>query len=291
MAGRNYPIPGGTRSRRSRPPAFTSWPPTCAATARARRRLRSPPTRSSTSSATWSAWSQALGETKAIVVGHDWGAPVAWHAALFRPDIFTAVAGLSVPPPFRGRGKPLELLRQGGITNFYWQYFQAPGVAEAEFEHDVARTMRIVLGGRGTCRSERRDVRAGGQGLSRPCHRRGAAAGVAERGRSRLFHRSFPQVRLPRRAELVSQPRPQLGADRALAGRADPPALALHRRRAGCRHHRPDRRQARQRAGARAAQSDAKADHRGRRPLGAAGAARRGQRRADQVPARSGCAR
>ncbi|MFL6809605.1 MAG: alpha/beta fold hydrolase, partial [Bradyrhizobium canariense] len=72
---------------------------------------------------------QALGETKAIVVGHDWGAPVAWHAALFRPDIFTAVAGLSVPPPFRGRGKPLDLLRQGGITNFYWQYFQAPGVA------------------------------------------------------------------------------------------------------------------------------------------------------------------
>ncbi|MGY3082101.1 pimeloyl-ACP methyl ester carboxylesterase [Bradyrhizobium sp. LM6.10] len=92
---------------------------------------------------------QALGESKAMVVGHDWGAPVAWHAALFRPDIFTAVAGLSVPPPFRGRGKPLDLLRQGGVTNFYWQYFQAPGVAEAEFEHDVARTMRVVLGGRG----------------------------------------------------------------------------------------------------------------------------------------------
>ena len=92
---------------------------------------------------------QALGEKKAMVVGHDWGAPVAWHAALFRRDIFTAVAGLSVPPPFRGRGKPLDLLRQGGVTNFYWQYFQTPGVAEAEFEQDVARTMRIVLGGRG----------------------------------------------------------------------------------------------------------------------------------------------
>lgn len=92
---------------------------------------------------------QALGEKTAMVVGHDWGAPVAWHAALFRPDIFTAVAGLSVPPPLRGRGKPLDLLRQNGITNFYWQYFQAPGVAEAELERDVARTMRIVLGGRG----------------------------------------------------------------------------------------------------------------------------------------------
>lgn len=91
---------------------------------------------------------QALGVSKAMVVGHDWGAPVAWHAALFRPDIFTAVAGLSVPPPFRGRGRPLDLLRKGGITNFYWQYFQIPGVAEAEFEHDVARTMRIILGGR-----------------------------------------------------------------------------------------------------------------------------------------------
>jgi pimeloyl-ACP methyl ester carboxylesterase len=91
----------------------------------------------------------ALGEEQAIVIGHDWGAPVAWHAALFRPDIFTAVAGLSVPPPFRGRGKPLDLLRQNGITNFYWQYFQKPGVAEAELERDVAHTMRIVLGGRG----------------------------------------------------------------------------------------------------------------------------------------------
>lgn len=88
----------------------------------------------------------ALGEKQAAIVGHDWGAPVAWHAALFRPDIFTKVAGLSVPPPFRGRGRPLETLRESGITNFYWQYFQPPGVAEAEFERDVANTMRLVLG-------------------------------------------------------------------------------------------------------------------------------------------------
>jgi len=90
----------------------------------------------------------ALGEKQAVVVGHDWGAPVAWHCAMFRPDIFTRVAGLSVPPPVRGRGRPLETLRQSGITNFYWQYFQPPGVAEAEFERDVAHTMRTVLAGR-----------------------------------------------------------------------------------------------------------------------------------------------
>ena len=54
----------------------------------------------------------ALGKKQAVIIGHDWGAPVAWHAALFRPDVFTAVAGLSVPPPFRGRGRPLDSLRE-----------------------------------------------------------------------------------------------------------------------------------------------------------------------------------
>jgi pimeloyl-ACP methyl ester carboxylesterase len=88
----------------------------------------------------------ALGKKRAIIVGHDWGAPVAWHAALFRPDVFSAVAGMSVPPPFRGRGRPLDTLRESGITNFYWQYFQTPGVAEREFERDVDVTMRTLLG-------------------------------------------------------------------------------------------------------------------------------------------------
>jgi pimeloyl-ACP methyl ester carboxylesterase len=88
----------------------------------------------------------ALGEKQAVIVGHDWGAPVAWHAAMFRPDVFTAVAGLSVPPPFRGRGRPLDMLRENGITNFYWQYFQTPGIAEAEFERDVALSMRSLPG-------------------------------------------------------------------------------------------------------------------------------------------------
>ena len=39
----------------------------------------------------------ALGHETAVIAGHDWGAPVAWHAALLRPDRFRAVIGLSVP--------------------------------------------------------------------------------------------------------------------------------------------------------------------------------------------------
>ena len=91
----------------------------------------------------------ALGETRAAIVGHDWGAPVAWHAAMFRPDIFPVVAALSVPLSRRARGKPLEALKAAGITWFYWHYFQEPGVAEAEFEADIDRFMRLVTYGRG----------------------------------------------------------------------------------------------------------------------------------------------
>ena len=49
----------------------------------------------------------ALGEKQAVIVGHDWGAPVAWHAAMFRPDVFTKVAG-SAFATSRGSGLPLE---------------------------------------------------------------------------------------------------------------------------------------------------------------------------------------
>ena len=226
----------------------------------------------------------ALGEKQAVIVGHDWGAPVAWHAAMFRPDIFTKVAGLSVPPPSRGRGLPLETLRNNGITNFYWQYFQPPGVAEAEFERDVAATMRIVLGGRGFSDPAAHQYVQEGKGFlagadpNRPLPNWLTEADLA------YFRRRLPAVRLPRRAELVSQHRPQLGTDRAMAGRADPPAFPVHRGIEGWRHHRADRRQDGQRDGARAAEFAAEAHSRRGRPLDPAGAARRGQRRPDRVP-------
>ena len=89
----------------------------------------------------------ALGESEAIIIGHDWGAPVAWTAAMMRPDLFRAVVGMSVPHRPRAADLPLKLLRQAGLDNFYWIYFQTPGVAEGEFERDVSQTMRKLLCG------------------------------------------------------------------------------------------------------------------------------------------------
>jgi len=85
-----------------------------------------------------------LGEREAVVVGHDWGAPVAWTSALLRPDLFRAVVGMSVPFSPPARVDLLSALEKVGVTNFYMQYFQAPGVAEAEFERDVEASIRRV---------------------------------------------------------------------------------------------------------------------------------------------------
>jgi len=88
----------------------------------------------------------ALGERTAVVVGHDWGAPIAWHCALLYPERFPAVVALSVPYIPRASAPPTQLLKQVfADTFFYILYFQEPGVAEAELETDVRRTMRVLL--------------------------------------------------------------------------------------------------------------------------------------------------
>jgi pimeloyl-ACP methyl ester carboxylesterase len=88
----------------------------------------------------------ALGEKTAVVVGHDWGAPIAWHCALLYPDRFPAVAALSVPHMPRGPAPPLQLMkRMFPNTFFYILYFQEPGVAEEELEADVRKSMRFLL--------------------------------------------------------------------------------------------------------------------------------------------------
>ena len=88
----------------------------------------------------------ALGEEQAVVVGHDWGAPVAWHCALLHPERFRAVAALSVPYVGRSPVPPLEMFRMmAGENFFYILYFQEPGVAEHELEADVRAAMRRFL--------------------------------------------------------------------------------------------------------------------------------------------------
>jgi len=81
------------------------------------------------------------GLEKAAIVGHDWGANVAWHFALMHPERTACVAGLSVPLVPRSPAPPLPIMREHLGEDFYIVWFQEPGVAEAALERDVRRTL------------------------------------------------------------------------------------------------------------------------------------------------------
>jgi pimeloyl-ACP methyl ester carboxylesterase len=85
------------------------------------------------------------GAERGVVVGHDWGAFVAWHMAQLHPDRVRAVVGVSVPYT-AWPAPPTELMRaMFGDRFFYILYFQEVGPAERELEADVPHTMRTVL--------------------------------------------------------------------------------------------------------------------------------------------------
>lgn len=84
-----------------------------------------------------------LGGGKAILFGHDWGAPIVWNTALRYPDKVTAVAGLSVPYIPRGAMAFIDVAKAAYKDRFFYQlYFQDEGVAEAEFEGDIPVGLR-----------------------------------------------------------------------------------------------------------------------------------------------------
>jgi pimeloyl-ACP methyl ester carboxylesterase len=103
----------------------------------------------------------ALGERQAAVIGHDWGAAVAWTCALLRPDIFKAVALLSVPylADLWGGPAPTAVMKQLLTAGqmFYQLYFQEPGRADRELAQNPRDSLlRLFVGAGGGIPPERR---------------------------------------------------------------------------------------------------------------------------------------
>ena len=90
---------------------------------------------------------EALGEQSAVLIGHDWGAPIVWNTAVMKPEHVDAVVGMSVPHLGRNGPVPPTQLMSAVYRDrfFYMLYFQEPGVAEAEFETDVRGALAKIL--------------------------------------------------------------------------------------------------------------------------------------------------
>ncbi|KAI4374345.1 hypothetical protein MLD38_012352 [Melastoma candidum] len=89
----------------------------------------------------------AVGVERVFLVGHDWGALVAWSLCLFRPDRVAALVNTSVAFLPRDPGmKPVEGFRKMLGDDFYICKFQVPGEAEADFaKADIRKLIKVFL--------------------------------------------------------------------------------------------------------------------------------------------------
>jgi pimeloyl-ACP methyl ester carboxylesterase len=88
----------------------------------------------------------AVGETSAVIVGHDLGAWVAQAAAMLRPDLFRGLVMLNTPVPPRGKIRPTIGLRQmakGRVSHHL--YFQQVGKPDRELASDPRKTLRSIF--------------------------------------------------------------------------------------------------------------------------------------------------
>ncbi|NXT53908.1 HYES hydrolase, partial [Pluvianellus socialis] len=95
------------------------------------------------------------GIPQTVLVGHDWGGAVVWNMAVFYPERVRAVASLNTP--YRPADPAMDIVEKTKAHPVfdYQFYFQEPGVAEAELEKDIGRTLKVLI------RSTRQEVGVG----------------------------------------------------------------------------------------------------------------------------------
>ncbi|KAL8157991.1 epoxide hydrolase 2-like [Apium graveolens] len=75
---------------------------------------------------------------KVFVVAHDWGAFVAWHLSLFRPDKVKALVSLSIHYIARNPTEDVAKLMEAAYgEDHYMVRFQKPGDMEAEIANNI----------------------------------------------------------------------------------------------------------------------------------------------------------
>lgn len=89
---------------------------------------------------------EACGHQQAVVVGHDWGAALAWQVARRHPGRVRALAALSVPYAGPAPRPPTETMRHAfGDNFFYMLYFQQADIPERELERNIRDSLRRIF--------------------------------------------------------------------------------------------------------------------------------------------------
>jgi pimeloyl-ACP methyl ester carboxylesterase len=91
------------------------------------------------------AWLDALGAPRCHLIGHDWGAVVAYLVAARTPERLDSLTTMAVPHPGRmlrqlWYKRPSQL-----VLSWYMLFFQLPGVAEYAIERDDWALVGYVL--------------------------------------------------------------------------------------------------------------------------------------------------
>ena len=223
----------------------------------------------------------------AAIAGHDWGSPIAANCALLRPDVFTAVALLSVPytprngiaPDRRVRAWPAATRSSTSPTS------RSRAARRREIEPDVRGWLGASVTSGDTSLPRPRTASRPGRAAARPL-RPPPLPALAHRGRPRRLRGRVRAHRPHRRAQPLPQRRPRLGGPRRARRRAGPAAVALHRRRAGPLHDLARRRH--RRARPHAPRPRLAAHPRRRRALSPAGGPGDREPAADRLAARRG---
>ncbi len=86
----------------------------------------------------------AYGLDKAVFAGHDWGGIMMWQLPFHHPDRIAGLIGVNTPFIPRLSDDPIKLMRGAMGDDFYIAMFQDYGRAEAVFDADPAKLLRMM---------------------------------------------------------------------------------------------------------------------------------------------------
>ena len=120
----------------------------------------------------------AEGQKSAVVVGHDWGAAIAWNVAFARPDLVNRLIILSVPHP-SGFAREMATNPDQQKNSQYARNFQQPGFEKNLTAESLAGWVQDPAAKPGYVEAFKRSSFAGMLNYYRANYPRGAGEGAA----------------------------------------------------------------------------------------------------------------